>query len=219
MADPQAVFDDVRKRWKFCEEHWDEANQWIALRVQGHPRAQDFEPTGHGGSDPTAMAATMTDRNGNLIGDDAATVGKELRRRLRRVFEDVCYIESRIAENIHAERPKFDPTDPNEYCRNHLQLDEYVYRHRGDKCRSCYDRTLWLRDNRFPDDIGLDDLRYHRSHGRWPRKTADVSQPAPMRQPLPPPKQPPAPKPASTHVARLERLQLGTEALPAPEAQ
>lgn len=196
MADPQAVFSDVRKRWDFCGENWDEANQWIALRVHGHPRAQDFEPTGHGGSDPTGQA-------GLLPKDQAAQLGKELRRRLKRIFDDVCFIEARIAENLHAERPKFDPEDPDEYCRNHLQLDEYVYRHRGDKCRPCYERTLWLRDNRFADDITIDDLRYHRSHGRWPRKTVDLSQPAPMRQPLP----------KERRIAGLENLQDGLATL------
>ena len=194
MADPQQVFIDVAKRWAWSGDNWGEANQWIALRVAGHPRAQDFEPTGHGGSDPTAQ-------NG-ILKDDAAQIGRELRRRMKRVFDDVCWIEARIAENLHAERPKFDPTDPDEYCRKHLELDEYVYRYRGDKCRPCYERTLWLRDNAFPDDIALDDLRYHRSHGRWPRKTASP-QPAPMRQPLP----------KERRIAGLENLQDGLATL------
>lgn len=204
MTDPQAVFPDVAKRWEFVADNWGEANQWIALRVHGHPRAQDFEPTGHGGSDPTGQSG--------LLGDQAAQLGKELRRRLKRVFEDVCYLEARVAENLHAERPKFNPEDPDEYCRNHLQLDEYVYRYRGDKCRPCYERTLWLRDNRFGDEISSDDLRYHRSHGRWPRKTG-TSQPAPMRQPLPD-----KPNVDVVRIAGTERLALQVTAMDAAQA-
>lgn len=204
MTDPKAVFPDVRRRWDFCEKNWGEANQWIALRVNGHPRAQDFEPTAHTGSDPTALAGTRD--------DNAATIGKELRRRMKRIFEDVCYIEARIAENLHAERPKFDPEDPEEYCRLHLQIDEYAYRHRGDKCRPCYERTLWLRDNRFSDDITVDDLKYHRSHGRWPRKTAGT-QPAPMRQPLPKTN-----SQGRAYIATTEALVAGAETLEPKEA-
>ncbi len=178
MADPKVVLPDALKRLEFCVHNIEEALFWMAQQVVGHPKAQDFEPTGHGGSDPTGVAGTLQG------GDRAAATGKELHRRMRRLYDEVCWMERTVAANLGAERPKFDPTDPNEYCRMHLLLDEYLYRYRGDRCRSCYERVLTLRDNGLPDDITLDDLRHHQRVGQWPRKAVDPKAPS-TAQPLP----------------------------------
>jgi len=172
----------MAKRLRYCVDNCDEAMTWLQLQRVGYPRAQDFEPTGHARSDPTGTAGTLKG------GDRAAATLEEFRRRMNRAFEAICWMEATIAKNLHAERPKFDPTDPAEYCRMHLQLDEYLYRYRGDRCRSCYDRVLALRDNGLPDDITVEDLRYHRGHLRWPARAVDPKAPN-MKQPLPPPQE------------------------------
>ncbi len=136
----------------------------LALQLNGHPRAQDFEPTGHGGSDPTAISGT--------VNDSAAQDGKRYTRAIERAWNALREADDIRRHQTAAEIPKTDPHDLRlHYCTLHWRLEivnATTERYRLDLCRSCYERKLTVGD--YPT---LDDVRYHHSHGRWPRKLVD----------------------------------------------
>jgi hypothetical protein len=156
---------------------------WMAEMRNGHPKAQDFEPTGHGGSDPTSQNGTRDDyahRDGKLY--------VQAIERAWKAMDAAVAISRRYQNGVKPERQPDDVQDV--WCALHLQLDAHEPRYRNELCRPCAERKYATGD--FPT---LDDVRYHASHGRWPRNRVD---------------------PKNVHVARLERLQLGTNALPVP---
>lgn len=171
MTDPRQPYLDIAGFAASAEANVTQARQMLDLRRNGWPRAQDFEPSGKGGSDPTGVNGTLR--------DDAANTIAELDRRTKRVWHDMLWIDTTLRANLKAVRPDFDASDPNEYCRVHLtELDEYVYRDVGDLCRSCYERMLVLRKSNRPEVITADDLRHHARKGRWPMKAVDPKQPS-----------------------------------------
>lgn len=137
----------------------------MAELLNGHPRAQDFEPTGHGGSDPTAV-------NG-VRADSAAFDGKRARRLAERIWRDADELNSLLRKYQTASKPARKDDDVEDvWCVLHRQLDAYEPRYRNELCRPCAERKYQTGD--FPT---LDDVRYHTKNGRWPRQRIDPKQP------------------------------------------
>jgi hypothetical protein len=134
---------------------------WLAEMLQGHPRAQDFEPTGHGGSDPTAVNGTRT--------DSAALDGKEYVKAIERAWkalDTAAAISRRYQQGIKPERKQDDVQDV--WCALHLLHDAYEPRYRNELCRPCAERKYQTGD--FPSK---DDVAHHIRKGRWPTTRVD----------------------------------------------
>lgn len=161
---------------------------WMHEMLAGHPKAQDFEPTGHGGSDPTALSGTRDDRASRDSKDYARNI-----ERARQALVDALGIASRYQ---NGERPA--PGDIDDvWCVMHLKHEVHNPRYRGELCRPCYERNKYQLENGM-GDLMDEQVKHHANptnNGRWPRQRID---------------------PKSVHVARLERLQLGTAAMPIP---
>jgi len=168
------------------EANYTEAMRNLALEMNGHPKAQDFEPTGHGGSDPTSVAGTVP--------DTAALEGKRVNRVIEAMWRAGREGDEIVRRHLNGVRPEALPLDDrSNWCVLHLELDAHEPRYRNDLCRPCSERKYQTGD--YPS---LDDIRYHTVHARWPRKAED-------------PKAPPKPKPR--HIAGLENLQDGLATL------
>ena len=170
MADPKRLYVEILGWATGGEAFHDEVMRNLALQRPGHPKAQDFEPTGHGGSDPTAL-------NGTNDTDWAVKEGKRYvasLERAHRAMSDVMAISWRHRNGVRPERKESDVEDV--WCVLHLQLDAHEPRYRNELCRPCAERKYQTGD--FPT---LDDVRYHTAHGRWPRQRVDPKQPPTRR--------------------------------------
>lgn len=161
MSDTKRLLLEGQGFGASAEALHDEAMRNMALQLNGHPRAQDFEPTGHGGSDPTALNGTMSDR--------AALDGKAYTAAAKRYWTAGRELDAIARRYRNGVRPERQPDDPQDvWCALHLELDAHEPRYRNELCRPCAERKYQTGD--FPT---LDDIRYHMRHGRWPRKLID----------------------------------------------
>ena len=151
-----------------AEAFHDEAMRNMALQLNGHPRAQDFEPTGHGGSDPTAMAGTMADR--------AAMDGKAYTAAAKRYWSAGRELDAIARRYRNGVRPERQPEDPQDvWCVLHFKFDAHEPRYRGQLCRPCYEQQGRLRE-REQRELSDDDVRFHARYDKWPRKATDPKQ-------------------------------------------
>lgn len=161
MPDPKRLFVEIIGWASSSEAHHDEVMRNLALERIGHPKAQDFEPTGHGGSDPTAVAGTDKDW--------AIQEGKRYiaaLERAQRAMREVADISWRHRNGVRPERQPEDADDV--WCALHREIDAYEPRYRNELCRPCSERKYQTGD--FPS---LDDVRHHLKTGRWPRQRID----------------------------------------------
>jgi hypothetical protein len=158
---------------------------WMAEMRNGHPKAQDFEPTGHGGSDPTSQNGTRDDyahRDGKLY--------VQAIERAWKAMDAAAAISRRYQNGI----PLATGPIEDEFCVMHYKHEKTFLRYRGTLCRRCYERRGELAKQGL--ELTDADVEYDAKWGKWPRgQLID---------------------PKSVHVARLERLALGTTALPVP---
>ena len=157
------------------EAYHEEAEELMHLEQKGHPKAQDFEPTGHGGSDPTAQNGTMPD-----------TAARDLRAyhdHIERAWVEMCAADDISRRYRRAVRPKRMPADANEVlanvCRMHARFDEYRDIEAAGLCKACYRRQLWQRENGF-GDLTVEQVGYYcdpTNMGRWPKMHAHQAKP------------------------------------------
>lgn len=186
MADPMRLLKDIQGWAAALEAHHDEVMRNLALLRAGHPKAQDFEPTGHGGSDPTSLHG--------ISPDEAVKQGKAYIAGIERAHTELGKSMKVSWGNRNGVRPERKPDDVQDvWCVLHLELDCHEPRYRNDLCRPCSERKYLTGD--FPT---LDDVRYHSTHGRWPRQRIDPTAP---------------PKPVTRRIAGLENLQDGLATL------
>lgn len=142
--------------------------EMIALHRNGHPRAQDFEPTGHGGSDPTSVNGSRPDK--------AVKDGRDLRASITRAHKEMVKALDFCDEYRKAIRPERSPEPTSDdWCQLHLQADVYNPRYRGVLCRPCVERTTYMNQNGL-GELTLEQVRYHAdpaNMGRWPRNRID----------------------------------------------
>lgn len=165
MSDLPLLLRQIQGWAASCETHHDDVLEMMALLRAGHPRAQDFDPTGHGGSDPTSA-------NG-IRPDNAVRDGKAYVKAIERAWTAMREVDGLSHHYRDAVRPVRQPDDPQDvWCVLHLQLDAHEPRYRNDLCRPCAERKYQTGD--FPT---LDDVRYHTVHARWPRTRVDPKAP------------------------------------------
>lgn len=165
MADPMRLLAEIQGWAVAVEAHHDEVMRNLALERAGHPRAQDFEPTGHGGSDPTSVNGTRPD---TAVAEGKRYIGAiERAQKAMREADDISY---RHRNGIRPERQPDDAQDV--WCVLHLELDAHEPRYRNELCRPCAERKYATGD--FPS---LADVRWHIVHGRWPRQRVDPTKP------------------------------------------
>lgn len=175
--------------------HNDTALHWMDELRAGHPRAQDFEPTGHGGSDPTAISGTSP---------DTATADKKAyeadAERAWKALSNMVGI-SRTYRTATVPKPKKSGGAPlEEFCTMHLKFEVYNERERGELCKACVERRTWLNREGL-GELTIEQVAHHAdpiNMGRWPRMSRD-------------PKALPAPKPR--HIAGLANLREGLATL------
>lgn len=165
MADPKRLLTEILGWAESALAYHDEVMANLALERAGHPKAQDFEPTGHGGSDPTALNGTTPDW--------AVQEGKRYVAQLERAQRAMSEAVSISWRHRNGQRPERRDDDVEDvWCVLHRQLDAYEPRYRNELCRPCAERKYQTGD--FPT---LDDVRYHTKNGRWPRQRIDPKQP------------------------------------------
>lgn len=174
------------------EANWDETVGWLNDLRPGHPRAQDFEPTGHGGSDPTAS-------NG-IRPDVAALDRKDIENGIRAAWRGIDAAHSRAKRYQNAERPKAKEADLSDlWCVIHWQLGYPEPRAHLDLCDPCY-RYKVNHNGEYPTK---GDVEYYIAHyGKWPSKRID----------------PTKPQVDVVRIAGASRLALGTESMTAEQA-
>ena len=157
------------------EAHHQQVMENAADMRPGHPRAQDFEPTGHGGSDPTAQNAIRP----NTVVRDMHNYRQGILNALDEVARSMG-ISERYRD---AQRPKRMPADANEVlanvCRMHARFDEYRDIEAAGLCKACYRRQLWQRENGF-GDLTVEQVGYYcdpTNMGRWPKMHAHQAKP------------------------------------------
>lgn len=148
-----------------------ETLRMLALQLDGHPKAQDFEPSGHGGGE--ARSPLRFDKQGWPQADSQAE-GKKYTKAIQRAWEALREADDIRRRQLKAERSQepLDPSDPNEWCVLHLEIGDYAPRYRMDLCRPCAERKYQTGD--YPSKA---DIRHHTMHGRWPRKAEDPDSP------------------------------------------
>lgn len=149
-----------------AEANYPTAIRNMALELNGHPRAQDFEPTGHGGSDPTSQSG--------ILPDSAALDGKRVTKLTQQLWTLSRELDDTLRRHLNGVRPHKEESginDRTEWCVLHLELDFYEPRYRNDLCRPCSERKYQTGD--YPT---LQDVQYHAQHARWPRKPVDPKQ-------------------------------------------
>lgn len=141
---------------------------WMAELKPGHPRAQDFEPTGHGGSDPTALNGLEPDR----ARDDE----KAYRAHIRKAWKELVRALDVSKRYRTAIRPERQPSDVHDiWCVLHLQAGENYPRHRGELCRPCVERRTYLNKHGL-GELTIEQVRHHANpanKGRWPTRRID----------------------------------------------
>jgi hypothetical protein len=187
MADPQRLLKEIIGWASSVEASHDEVMRNLALERAGHPRAQDFEPSGQGGSDPTSVNGILPDR--------AVQEGKRYIAAIERAQKAIREADDISHRHRNGIRPVRQPEDPQDvWCVLHLELDAHEPRYRNELCRSCAERKYQTGD--FPT---LDDVRHHIKSGRWPRNRIDPKLP-----------------PKRVYIAGLENLQAGAATLTEP---
>lgn len=176
----------------------------LALQLQGHPRAQDFEPTGHGGSDPTSV-------NG-ILPDNAALDGKRYTKAIERAWKALREADDIRRRQIPVDPPKLDPNDVRlEYCVLHWELEKVdgtTVRYRSDLCESCYRRKCDTGD--YPT---LADVAYKERTYRWPKRLIDPKNPPPPTRTKPLTAEEAAEVlRRNGHIANMDALKLGDTA-------
>ena len=197
MADLVRYLRDIQGWAASLEVSNSDTLQMLADMRRGHPKAQDFEPTGHGGSDPTALNGAKTDRFGNLVGDPAVLDGKRYTAAIKRAHdalreaEDIRY---RYRRAVKPERKADDLDDV--WCVIHWQLGYPEPHAHLDLCSSCYK----FKANHNGEYPTKEDVEYYITHyGRWPAQRIDPKNPvAPMK---------------TRRIAGLENLQDGLATL------
>lgn len=150
----------------------DDAIFWMTQLLPGHPRAQDFEPSGHGGSDPTAT-------NG-LLPDSARDDARAYRGHIKRAWKELAKaldVSKRYRTAVRPERQANDVADI--WCVLHLQADATYPRYRGELCRPCVERRTFLNKHGL-GELTLEQVRHHANpsnNGRWPKQRIDPKQP------------------------------------------
>lgn len=182
------------------EAHHDEVMENLAEMRPGHPRAQDFEPTGHGGSDPTAQNGI---RPNGVVRD-----GRDYRQGIVNALDEIAaamHISERYRD---AQRPKRMPNDANEVmanvCRMHARFEEWKDIEADGLCKACYRRQLWQREHGI-GDLTHDQVAYYvdpANKGRWPKVRAHETQP----------------RVDVMRIASVERLALHAKAMTAEQA-
>lgn len=188
------------------ESNHETAMFWLAQRLNGHPRAQDFEPTGHGGSDPTLLYGTSEDHAADdgkqyvsLIGrawrniHDAQTqAGKQYVLLIQRCWRNLDNAHAISMRNQPAKRKK-PQTDEDIWCELHLQAGAREPIHRGRLCQPCYRRRKYLAERGL--ELTAEMVAYHARHqGKWPSLRVDP------------------------RIASVDRLRYGTQALTSEQA-
>lgn len=166
MADPKRLLAESQGKLASSEALWDNAVYWMAELLNGHPRAQDFEPTGHGGSDPTSQNGTRP--------DSAAADGKRTRRLAERIWRDTDELLLTLRRYQPAIRPERKPEDLEElWCVIHLQLGYPEPRAHLDLCSPCY-KYKSNHNGQYPT---VEDVHYYITHyGQWPKRRVDPKQ-------------------------------------------
>lgn len=141
-----------------AEAHHDEVMMWMASGLNGHPRAQDFEPTGHGGSDPTAVNGQRPDR--------AAADGKAYVSAAKRYWAAGRELDDISRRWRTAIRPSPGPVD-EEFCFMHYKYEKTALVYRIRLCRPCYDRRGDLAKQGL--ELTDEEVRYHATWGKWPK--------------------------------------------------
>jgi hypothetical protein len=183
---------------------------WMAEMRNGHPRAQGFDPSGQGGGSPVESACLdMTDKKGRMVlTDEALKDGKAYVAAIERAWralDAAGQISKRYQNGIPPVRQPDDDSDV--WCAMHLRHEVHNPRYRGELCRACYERRAYQLENAM-GDLTDEQVKHHSNpinNGRWPRQRVDPKNMVTA-----------APAKHSEHIARAERLQLGT-AYVAPE--
>ena len=189
MADLTRYLRDIQGWAASLEVSNSDTLEMLALLRRGHPRAQDFEPTGHGGSDPTAMNGTLP--------DNAVLEGKRYDKAIRRAWEALREAEDIAHRYRHAIKPERKQDDLDDvWCVIHWQLGYPEPRAHLDLCSACY-RYKANHNGEYPTK---EDVEYYITHyQRWPAQRIDPKNPvAPMK---------------TRRIAGLENLQDGLATL------
>lgn len=137
--------------------------EMIALHRNGHPRAQDFEPTGHGGSDPTSVNGSRPDK--------AVKDGRDLRASITRAHKEMVKALDFCDEYRKAIRPERSPEPVLEdWCVLHLQAGSMEPRAHLDLCDPCY--RYQVTHGHPPTKADVE--HYITYMGRWPRQRWDT---------------------------------------------
>lgn len=192
MADPIPRLLLQMQGWTASlEANHEDTMEMLALQLRGHPRAQDFEPTGHGGSDPTSVNGTMADR--------AAHDGKRYIAAIQRAWKSLREADDIAHDYCAAVPPIRKQGDIQDvWCVLHLEREAMEPRAHLDLCDPCY--RFKATRGRYPTPQEVDYQITH--YGRWPTQRVD----------------PTKPRPDPMRLASVERLQLHTAALTGEEA-
>ncbi len=178
-----------------------ETLRMLALQLDGHPKAQDFEPSGHGGGE--ARSPLRFDKQGWPQPDSQAE-GKKYTKAIQRAWEALREADDIRRRNMKAERQKATEAGVDDiWCHMHRKFEVYNPIETGGLCRPCYERRGVLAK------MGLElthaEVQHHsdwRNHGRWPKHLVDSSKPgSPMVQQS---------LPGQRRIAGLENLVDGT---------
>jgi hypothetical protein len=192
MPDPKRLLLECKNKAMKLEHVHDTTSFWMAEMKTGHPRAQDFEPTGHGGSDPTGQNGIRPDRATH----DEKTYNAAIMRAWK-ALDEALLIAGAYQNGVKPVRKDGDVGDI--WCPLHAQFDVWEPIHKLGMCRPCYERRLKLREMGL--ELTVEEVRFHAHsrNGRWRVHRQDPTQPP-------------------SRLAALARLQLGTETLSAEQA-
>lgn len=150
------------------EAFWDEANKNAALELNGHPKAQDFEPKGGGGtSDPTGANGIRPDR--------AASAGRRMRYHLEQIWIHAEALMIDVDKLRNAKRPEYLSTVDDENCVLHREAGHFSIKaaHSNQVCTPCYNFNRSR--GRFPTSEEIDHFETYA--GRWPKERVDPKNP------------------------------------------
>lgn len=147
------------------EAHHFDTLKMMRDMVNGHPRAQDFEPKGAGLSDSTG-------ENG-IRPDPAALALRKYREHIDRAYAELSDADELRRRFMRAERPKLDADLNDELCVIHREADHFAVRAHLDLCDACY--RFKVSRGRYPT---VADVEHYETYGhRWPKERVDPKNP------------------------------------------
>lgn len=143
-----------------------------------------------GSLDGNVTSSDVSDPTGRTALHGSTTIDQmhaEVAATIARLETDAAKIRDWITNMVTSERP----ANPGEdFCRNHLRIDVYEPRYRGDLCRPCYEITRdarfkgappspalmahWQRHARTSDDTVVELMEAEQDHRRK-RRTVDTN--------------------------------------------